>query len=237
MVESSNKTNKSDRESQVPVSVCTVLASVQDSLSDEGTLGRDLMKWPLWMSGEDYSRQDPEMLRQELCEEPRPASMDWSKVAGRGQWETEAGKNRQIGGPYCEWGIWFYSERVGSHCRIWKDLIWCWAPRFSGHFRRQRTDTTARRSQGGRGEAMSIVSMREHRWVGSVAVSPSQARQMRLSGDGCWMNESSYTASMWTVLKADIGENLLHFMGKGAEMTKRWWAPSWRLRMHQRWGT
>lgn len=44
MVGSSNKTNKSDRESPVPVSVCAVLASVQDTLSNEGTLGRDLMK-------------------------------------------------------------------------------------------------------------------------------------------------------------------------------------------------
>lgn len=114
MVESSNKTDKSDRESQVRVPVCAVLASVQDSLSDEGTLGRDLTKWPLWMSGEDYPRQDTEMLRQELCEEPRPAFMDWSKVAGRGQWETGRSRKQQA-----DW-VGFAHVSEGSGFILWE---------------------------------------------------------------------------------------------------------------------
>ena len=148
----------------------------------------------------------------------------WTGVRwqGGGSGRQEQETTGRSGGPgTCEWGIWFYSVRVGCHCRIWKDLIWCWAPRFSGHFRRQRTDTTyARRNQGGQGEAMSIVSMITSEWA-AVAVSPSTGQaDETLSGDGCWMNESSYTASMWTVLRANTGENLFCFMGKGAEMSE-----------------
>ena len=149
----------------------------------------------------------------------------WTGVRwqGGGGGRQEQETTGRLGGPCtCEWGIWFYSVRVGCHCRIWKDLIWCWAPRFSGHFRRWRTDTTyARRNQGGRGEAMSIVSMRDHRWVGYSSCVP-------IPRPGRWDSEWRRVLNEWVILysiyvnsaKGKYRRKLISLYGKGGRNVK-----------------
>lgn len=142
---------------------------------------------------------------------------------GRGRQEQE--RTGRSGEPCtCEWGIcgFILWGELGATAAFEKDLTGCWAPQFSGHFRRRRTDTTyARRNQGGGGKAMSIVSMRDHRWVGcsSCVRIPGQADEA-LSGDGCW-NEWVFLYGIY--VNSAIGRyrrKLISLSGKGGRNVK-----------------